>query len=185
MTTYDPLLSGPLNLYNVTLSVLTALAVAGVILMIVRDAPGRIVPQGTVRRAIAWTGTGLLGAGAVVFVALSVSPATEDIAGWGVFYLLPAALLAALAALSVIRPLHAGAVLVVGAALAMVVVGVLGVIAGRIDPRWVEDGMDAGSLAGTTLFFAVPAGLTGFLLLLAGAPAAGPEVPRAGTPHHA
>ena len=175
MHTYDPILSGPLNLYNVTLAVLTAVAVGAVILLIVRDAPRRVPLRGWIRRVLAGAGIVLLAVGVLAYVALVFSPGTEDIAAWGVFYLLPAALLAGLAVLAALRPLHAGAVLLAGAALAFLVVLGLGVIAGRIDPAWVADGMDAGSTAATVMFFSVPAAVTGWLLLISGAPVTGAE----------
>jgi hypothetical protein len=170
MHTYDPLLTGELNIYNVGLAVLTTIGlvvVGSLLLGAWRQGPG----LRTVR------GFGLvldclpLGLGAVAFALLALIDPIEPVPGWGAFYLLPAAFLAAVAVLTVVRPVHAGVVLAGAAAAAFLSQIALGFTAGRIDPAWVADGMDQGSLAVITLVFSLPAMVTAIVLLTRGAPA--------------
>jgi len=170
MQTYDPLLIGDLNIYNVSLALLAlmGLGVVGSLLVEGRDRPPSPAAVG---RLATLLGIAPLALGALVFAALAAVGPVSGVPSWGVFYLLPAGFLAAVGWLAIVRPVHAGVVLACAAAVAFLSQIALGVTAGRIDPTWIADGRDKGSLAVMTLVFSLPAMITAILLLTRGAPA--------------
>ena len=177
MHTYDPLLTGDLNIYNVSLALLTLIGLAVVVWLLVG---ARRRPSGLPRVH----GLGLivdclpLGLGTIAFVGLALVRPIDGVPDWGAFFLLPAAFLAAVALLAVIRPVHAGVLLACAAGAAFLSQIALGFTAGRIDPSWVSDGMDKGSLAVMTLVFSLPAMVSAIVLLTRAAPAFEPPQQR-------
>lgn len=169
MRAYDPLLIGELNIYNVSLALLTVigLAVVGSLLLGAHRHPVAVPPVGPVGISL---GAGPLLIGVLGFTWLAVAGPESGMPTRGAFYILPAAFVAAVGALSIVRPVHAGVVLACAAAGAFLLQILLGYSAGRIDPRWVADGMDKGSLAVMTILFSLPAMMTAIVLLTRGAP---------------
>jgi len=171
MGEYDPILIGPLNLYNVTLAILTAGAIAIVVRLLVSDVrSGWRAPRG-LRAVSAALGAGLGGLGIVVFIAMVFAESSHDLPAWGAFYLLPAAFLVGVLALGAVRPVHAGIVLLASAVLLVLLEAGLGLVARTIDPRWAEDEIDLGGVAVAFFYYAIPAGVSALLFLLAGLPA--------------
>ena len=117
MQTYDPLLIGDLNIYNVSLALLAlmGLGVVGSLLVEGRDRPPSPAAVG---RLATLLGIAPLALGALVFAALAAVGPVSGVPSWGVFYLLPAGFLAAVGWLAIVRPVHAGVVLACAAAVA-------------------------------------------------------------------
>jgi hypothetical protein len=170
MGTYNTLLSGDLNLYNVGLGILAigGLGTVGArIEQAIRNRE-RVRHERWVQVAIASIPIAI---GALAFVILAVIPPIAGVPVSGAFYLLPAGFLAAIGVLALFRPTEAGTILAISAGVAFVAEIAIGITAGRIDPAWVHDGLDNGSLAVTTLAFCLPAMLTAIVLLTWAAPA--------------
>ena len=185
MGSYDPLLTGAFNLYNVTLS---ALAVVGLIVaaaLIVRAARRPTPVPGGFRRVAVTAGICLVGIGALTFLGLTFAEATGDIPAWGVFYVLPAAFLVGVAVLSMLRAAQAGQLLAMAAVVTFIAQIALGFIADQIDPQWGVDEIDKGAVAFACLFFCLPAGLSAGLLVFGGTPSAEEDLPAARPPRAA
>ncbi|HEX2849071.1 MAG TPA: hypothetical protein VHN98_00890 [Acidimicrobiales bacterium] len=155
------------------LSALSALAAAGVIMLVVRTwhEPATPAAHTAVTRIEKLGGIALLAVGAVAFAATAVTP-SEDITGPGL--LPPAVLLAALAVLGWRRPAVAARFLLWSAALVVPLTFVLGlVVSGSREGR--PAGATLSNASGATAFVVLgwvfPAVLTGLLLRRAASPA--------------
>lgn len=170
MSDYHPLLTGTANLYSVALGLLAVVGLAVVAVRLTRALTDREpLPSGR-RRRVALASVPIV-IGAAGFAMLTVAAPIEGIPRWGAFYLLPAAFLGAIGALAIFRPTQAGSTLAVAAVIAFLAQILLSLTASRIDPAWVRDGLDRGSLAVTTIVFCLPAMLTALVLLAWAAPA--------------
>jgi hypothetical protein len=170
MSTYNTLLSGDVNLYNVGLGIL-AVGGLGTVGARVAQAIHNHEPVRYKRRVQVAIASIPIAIGAVAFVVLALIPPIAGVPMSGAFHLLPAAFLAAIGVLALFRPTEAGSILALSAGVAFIAEVAIGITAGRIDPAWVRDGLDSGSLAVTTLAFCLPAMLTAIVLLTWAAPA--------------
>lgn len=170
MGTYDPLLSGALNLYNVSLAALALVGLLVLGVLIARASHERMPFPVGLRRVVVAVALVLLAIGALVFVAFTFAESVHDIPSWGVFFLLPATFLLGVSVLALLRATQAGYVLAVAALVTLLTEIALGVIADQIDAGWARDEMDKGNVAFAGLLFCLPAGLTAWLLLIAGPP---------------
>jgi hypothetical protein len=166
---YDPILSAPLNLYNVALATLVVLGLLLVVVLVVRGVRRPTPFPSRVYALVAAAGIGLVAVGAAAFALLALAGPVPNLPPWGPFYVLPAALLLGVAVLGVLRPARAGAVLLASSLVLLLVQIGLGMIADAIDSRWAADQISAGATAEAGLFYCGPAALAGLLLVWAGA----------------
>ena len=178
MGPYDPILSGSLNLYNVTLAMLALVGAAIVATQVMHAAryPTPIV-RGW-RRVSSIVALTLIVLGIITFGMLVTAGPNGDVPPWGVSYALPAVFLGLVAVLTVLRPVEASRDLITAAAVAFLAAIALGLIAVQIDPRWARDEIEVGMTAATMLIFCAPATLTAMLLLLASLPTQGGDEAR-------
>ena len=170
MSTYNSLLSGDLNLYNVGLGIL-AVGGLGTVGTRIGQAIQNHEPVRYKRRVQVALASIPIAIGACSFVVLALIPPVAGVPVSGAFHLLPAAFLAAIGVLALYRPTEAGSILAISAGVAFVAEVAIGITANRIDPAWVRDGLDSASLAVTTLAFCLPAMFTAIVLLTWAAPA--------------
>jgi hypothetical protein len=163
---YDPLLSGPLNLYNVTYALLLVAGFAITVALIVGSLRHRsTIPRGW-RLILVAASMALLGTGILFFAWLLVAGPVHDFGDQGLFWAVPIVYLCAVAVLAALRPARAAVLLIVSATVGILVSIALGMIATTIDPRWGEDQIDAGATALMVAVFVIPAALTGVLLYI-------------------